>query len=234
MNINQIINEEISNIHVDNKIKCLQALIKIELEKYDNNYDDRWDDLRQEYRNISIYLDNGYFLSNKAEDDAVMNNFLSGLNYSDNHTYKQGEVAGILKNSGLKIYKAIGDKTLFRGVSLADWERIKNQGYIDSDMRGAIFPDEGINLSQTPSTASYYLPAPDKGVILAINPNGLDKYMLRDEYIRIFKPIPIRNIIKVSDIISTGKYGEKLSTDIFKKVAEIEERLKLLGINNNC
>ena len=99
----------------------------------------------------------------------------------------------LYSTQNIRVFKASGDKTLFRGVSVEDWNRIKSQGYIDSDMRGAIISTEGINLAQTPSTAQYYLPHNDKGVILAINPQGLDLYMLSDEYIRIFEPIPIKN-----------------------------------------
>lgn len=165
-----------------------------------------------------------------------MDIFLKNLNYSDNHTYKKGERVGILpnSNSNIPIYRAWGDKTLFRGVSLKDWERIKNQGYIDSDMRGAIVDSEGINLGQTPKTALYYFPHNDKGVIMAISPKNLDLYMLSDEYIRSFNTIPTENIIKISDVFIKNKTGVTLTTNTEKKINDIIGRLKMINIDVDC
>ena len=219
------------------KIRCIQKILKQELDKYNNeNLDDRWCDIRQELRRIDGYFQDGYFLANRDDESSQMNIFLKNLNYSDNHTYKKGEQVGILPNSNSKIpiYRAIGDKTLFRGVSLKDWKRIENQGYIDSDMRGAIVESEGINLGQTPKTALYYLPHNDKGVIMAISPKNLDLYMLSDEYIRVFDTIPIGNVIKVSDVFMKNKMGGTLTTNTEKKINDMIDRLKTINIYVDC
>jgi hypothetical protein len=227
----------------DIKLKCIQSILKQEIEKYQNNenYDDIWFEIRNELRRIDGYFEDGYFLANKYDEENDLNEFLEGINYSNNYTYKKGEQVRKLetsnsdfKNSDLPVYKAIGDKTLFRGVSLKDWNRIKNQGIIDSDMRGAILETEGINLGQTPKTASYYLPHNNDGVILAISPKGLDLYMLDDEYIRVFEPIPIKNVIKVSSIISKNKIGSIVTKNTQKKINDMINRLKNINVEINC
>ena len=101
-------------------------------------------------------------------------------------------------------------------------------------MRGAILETEGINLGQTPKTASYYLPSNNDGVILAISPKGLDLYMLDDEYIRVFEPIPIKNVIKVSSIITKNKIGGIVTKNTQKKTNEMINRLKNINVEINC
>jgi hypothetical protein len=140
----------------------------------------------------------------------------------------------MLPNSNKFVYRATGNKTLFRGVSLKDWDRIKNQGFIDSDMRSAIFETEGINLGQTPNEASYYLPHNEEGVILAVSPKNLDLYMLDDEYIRVFEPIPIKNIIKVSSVFLKSKIGSILTTNTEGKINDMINRLKTINVDVNC
>lgn len=229
--------------NIKDKLKCIQSTLenieKVEREtRYENHL---WVDIRPELRSIKNYFRDGYFISNGEEDEIKFKKFLSGLDFSDSHTYKRGEKVGKLPisnrggiNSDMSIYKAIGTKILFRGVSLNDWKRIKRQGFIDSDMRDAIVETEGINLGQRPSTGRYYLPANDKGVILAISPKNLDLYMLDDEYIRVFKPIPLKNIIKVSDIYIKNNEGISLSINTEKHINDIIDRMKKLGINLEC
>jgi len=240
--IYEYLNENTEN-NLDVKLKCIQTILKEELDKHKNKdlLDDRWIEIRQELRRINGYFEDGYFLANKDDEKNKMN-FLKNLNYSNTHTYKKGEKTGILPDSNrgydninkIPIYKAIGDKTLFRGVSLKDWERIKNQGKIDSDMRGAIVESEGINLGQTPNTAKYYLPHNNKGVILAISPKNLDLYILDDEYVRVFEPIPIKNVIKISDIFIKNKHGLTLTTNTEKKINDMIDRLKNIDVDINC
>jgi len=224
---------------ITNKLKYIQSILKQELENYQKseNYDDRWFEIRSELRRIDGYLEDGYFPANKDDEENEMNDFLKGLDYSNNYTYKKGEQVRKLetsnnsyKNSELPVYRAIGDKTLFRGVSLNDWNRIKNQGFIDSDMRGAILETEGINLAQTPKTANYYLPHNSEGVILAISPKNLDLFMLDDEYIRVFESIPFKNIIKVSSIIFKNKIGSNMSKNTEKKFNDMVNRLKSINV----
>ena len=110
---------------------------------------------------------------------------------------------------------ALGDKfeveltggVLFRGVTKEDWERIQNQGYIDTDGRGVISPEEEINLSTSVVTAETYIPHGKQGVVLAIDPTGLDLFMIgADDYLRASGRIPIDNVVKVSGPI--GKDSE--------------------------
>ncbi len=232
--IHKSLYEESSKNNFKRQIDCIKSKLEIELNKYgDENRDDRWFEIRQELIKINGYIEDGYFSSNTVEVEKDLNKFLVGLNHSDKYTYKKGEVSKTIGNS-LEVYKAIGDKTLFRGVSVNDYNRIKSQGYIDSDMRGAILSDEGINLGQTASTALYYLPNNMEGVLLAINPKGLDLYMLKDEYIRVFEPIPIKNIIKVSNPFLTSKTGSILSLDTKTKIDEMIKRLKKLNVDIKC
>lgn len=241
--IREFLNEqqEVEN-KLNIKLKCIKTTLKQELDKYNNeNLDDRWIDIRQELRRIEGYFEDGYFFANRDDEESQMDVFLKNLNYSNNHTYKKGEQVGMLptsnrgfNNSEIPFYRAIGNKTLFRGVSLEDWERIKKQGYIDSDKRGAILETEGINLGQTPQTGLYYLPHNNKGVIMAISPKNLDLYMLSDEYIRVFDPIPIGNVITVSDVFIKNEMGGTLTTNTEKKINDMIDRLKTIDIYVNC
>ena len=235
----EILKENNQPNEITNKLKYIQSILKHELENYQKseNYDDRWFEIRSELRRINGYLEDGYFTANKDDEENEMNEFLKGLDYSNNYTYKRGEQVRKLKasnnsykNSELPVYRAIGDKTLFRGVSLNDWNRIKNQGFIDSDMRGAILETEGINLGQTPNIASYYLPNNSEGVILAISPKNLDLFMLSDEYIRVFESIPLKNVIKVSPIIIKNKTGSIMSKNTQKKINDMINRLKSINV----
>ena len=235
--IYESLNEKDKSNKFDIKLRCIQKQLKDELNEYNvgENYDDRWFEIRQELRRVNGYFEDGYFSANKEEYSMMMTNFLKNLNYGNENTYKRGEVVKFLSTSNrLPVYRAIGDEILFRAVSLEDWNRIKNQGYIDSDMRGAILETEGINLAQTPDTATYYLPHNSEGVILAISPKNLDLYMLSDEYIRIFEPIPIENIIKISDIMITSKVGSILIKNTEKKINDLINRLKNIDVHVDC
>ena len=206
------VNEGQVSESVDGRLKCIQNTLRSELKNYPTG-DDVWVLIRQEIRNINGYFEDGYFLIGQKEYRNRMSEFLEGLDYSDKYTYKKGEKAGVLRNTGISYYKAEGDKVLFRGVSLEDWKRIQRQGFINSDMRGSIVETEGINLGQIPSTASYYLPHGKEGFILAISPEKLDLYMLNDEYIRVFEPIPLDNVVKVSGIFIKNDQGGILTKD---------------------
>jgi len=246
MTILQIINEEIQNVALDKRIKCIADTLEAELNSYGNseNWDDRWFEIKQVHRKFTSYLKYGAFSVNNDDNDVWLNNFVQGLNSSENNTYRKGDDVTnefpdlgrdqIYSTQNIRVFRASGDKTLFRGVSVDDWNRIKSQGYIDSDMRGAIISTEGINLAQTPSTAQYYLPHSDQGVILAVNPQGLDLYMLTDEYIRVFEPIPVGNIIKVSDVVTKTDMGGMLSTNNGELLKRYENELNKLNVPINC
>lgn len=238
--IRQHLFESDTNENALERVNCIKMQLEREFDKYyraSNGQDGTWIDIRQQIRKIDRYLKTGHFMMQGEEEDEKMEEFLSGLDYSDSHTYKKGEKMGFIPNTSSKIpiYRAEGsDKTLFRGVSLRDWERIKSQGFIDSDMRDAIVETEGINLAQRPNTAKYYLPHNSKGVIIAISPKNLDLYILEDEYIRVFEPIPIKNVIKVSDVFMKDDMGATLTTNTEKNVRQIIDNMKELGIEINC
>jgi len=128
--------------------------------------------------------------------------------------WRKGEEVGYNENVGT-ITKAIPPEgqsnVLYRVVTKEDYERILAAGQIDSDMRGAITPDEGINLTPKTATAAYYLPRGETGVIIAIDTTGLDlNFIQSDSYVRSFKPIPADKIVGRSDFIhkdaETGDY----------------------------
>lgn len=230
------------------RIICVKDQLFTLLKSHEENdkYDDEWFTIRQELRKIEGYIKDGYFQMNGSEFNAEMKNFVDGLDYSNTHTYKRGNIAihkfpeldkNLFKGSTSNIsniWEAKGSKILFRGVSLKDWERIQSQGYIDSDMRGAISAYEGINLAQNPSTAFNYLPVNDEGIVLAISPQNLDLYIMQDEYIRVFDSIPFENIKKISPVYLKNDMGALLSTNIMFHFNEILKILKNHNINLNC
>ena len=249
LNLYQIINHTIITFlneqhtsDLKSKMECVEKIVRNEFENYKidstKGYDDKWFELRSIHRIIQHFLKTGYFRLTREEHDQVLNDFLQGLNYSDSNIYRKGELARETP-TGLKIYhaekKVRDDVLLFRGVGINDFNRIKSQGYIDTDMRGAISEYEGINLAQTPRTAEYYLPHNDYGVIMAIDPSGLDLYIMADEYIRVFEPIPFENVVRVSEPILKDEHGSILSTtNMNKRYYDIIEASRKLDIDVNC
>ena len=126
---------------------------------------------------------------------------------------KRGEKVRDNENLG-GIFKATGSGVLFRGVSLEDYNRIKKEGFIDTDFRAAITKQEGINLTPDTRTASYYTPMGGNGVILAINTDGLDLYNIgADSYIRSFDKIPAERIIDVTEPFYKSQEGSYYTQD---------------------
>ena len=244
MDVLSIIKEEIENLSdgdFDLKFKCIYNSIKNRFDQYDDkNLDDTWVDIRGILRRLDNYKKLGSFQMNQNEFGEFVKNFTNGLDYSNLNTYKKGEhvrnleQSNKLSHSDMEVYKAVGNKTLFRGVSLEDWKRIENQGYIDTDMRGAISEYEGINLAQIPTTSFTYLPLNNSGVVMAIEPKGLDLYMLRDGYIRVFEPIPLTNVIKISDVMGKNKIGSYLSTNKNMHLDKLKQQALNLGVSINC
>lgn len=90
---------------------------------------------------------------------------------------------------------------LYRTVTERDWERIQEQGYIDSDQRGAISLNEGINLATSIAQSLNYAKNGDNVVLLEINPQGLNLHGYdADQYIRTWDKIPL------SSVINSGKF----------------------------
>jgi len=120
--------------------------------------------------------------------------------------YKNGKQIG--KEDFGKTYEVEGSGLLYRGVSKADYERINKQGFIDTDMRGAISRREGMNLAKDPATSASYLPNNAGGYVIAINPKGLNLFGTdADNYIRTRDVVPIENIVKVSEYIAKDDMG---------------------------
>lgn len=234
------IKEDINNTESKETAKCLYKAIEAERELYvgDKPLDNRFHELDKLYYELKSFIEDGNFSHNREEVKKMWEDFTEGLNYSNTETYQRGEeVTHLFKEleaEKIKVWKAIGDKVLFRGVSLDDWKRINSRGKIDSDMRGSISKYEGINLGQTISTADYYLPSGKDGVILAIDPKGLNLYRLRDDYVRSFEPIPLKNVIKISDIITKNGHGATVNKSVESKIEEIRDKLKKLGIKTTC
>jgi hypothetical protein len=223
---------------INERVKCINENLKNKLSEYENQnqYDDLWFEMRTIIRKLDGYLESGKFGMSRDEFKEFKNSFFP-LD-DDKYRYQRGEEVTQqfpnLMKLNIKIWRTKGDSVIYRGVSIQDWVRIQKQGYIDSDMRSAITEYEGINLGQTIEVASSYLPINNDGVILAINPKGLDMYILTDDYIRLFEPIPIENVIKVSDVVSKDKLGAILSPNTNEKLNEIEDWLKLNSINVKC
>jgi hypothetical protein len=107
------------------------------------------------------------------------------------------------------VYESTGSGTLFRGITVADYERIMDQGFMDTDGRSAISPDyEGINLTPSTATAFAYFPVGEESVIVAINTDGLPLYQVgADDYPRSFDPIPADRIIAVSEPVVKDEFA---------------------------
>lgn len=122
-------------------------------------------------------------------------------------TVSKGEMTGEDSDLG-GIYEAEVDGYLFRGVSVEDYNRIKKEGFIDTDLRGAISDKEGINLTPYSATAFNYLPEGVEGVVMAMkvsDKSGL--FMIgADDYVRSSKPIPFTDVEFVTTPVIEGRY----------------------------
>lgn len=119
------------------------------------------------------------------------------------YKWNRGEFIKELDSIG-KMYKAVptGPAIVYRGVTSQDWERMQKQGFLDSDRRGAISMDEGMNLATTASTSAYYIPEGEEGVVLAIDASKSNLFKIEaDEYLRTYDKIPLDRVLKHSGII---------------------------------
>ena len=125
--------------------------------------------------------------------------------FTPNVRWGRGSQIGESRNLG-KEYEAVpkvgGNRVLFRGVSVDDWNRMQKNGYVDTDMRDVIDRDEGMNLSPDVRTAAYYLPMRSEGVILAMKTDHAKLFKIEpDEYIRTKDKIPLSDVLAVSPVI---------------------------------
>ena len=157
---------------------------------------------------IERFIQDGAAGMSRADINELMREFSAGMNIGE---YRRGAKIG--ESSSLRgKFEAIGDFTLFRSVTMENYEDIQRRGYITTDCRGCIVPDEeGINLSDSPTTAFGYIPPGQPGVVLAIDPTGLELFMIgADHYIRTAVGIHKDYIIKVSDPVmryASGRFG---------------------------
>lgn len=129
------------------------------------------------------------------------------------------------------IYETDVSGYLFRGVSLEDYNRIKETGFIDTDLRGVISTEEGTNLAYSAGTAFNYLPDNAEGVVMVIDVS--DKTGLfqigADDYVRASKPIPFSDVKMVTTPSIGGAYtaikGGKTSPVKIKTVVHKKEGL---------
>ena len=140
-------------------------------------------------------LPNAEDLQVQSERSKVLSTLPTGETTAQKGT--EYEKSGELSKTSYKVSGPI-----YRGVSLEDYKRIKKQGYVDTDMRGAISRDEGMNLAKDPRTALEYVPNDKQGVVLAIDPGKLKLWGIKsDDYIRTSDKIPGEAILGVSDIM---------------------------------
>lgn len=94
------------------------------------------------------------------------------------------------------IYEADVVGYLYRGVSMEDYNRILETGFIDTDMRGVISDQEGINLATRAGTGFNYLPSDQEGVVMAIKVSNKEALFMigADDYVRSSEPIPVSDI----------------------------------------
>ncbi len=92
-------------------------------------------------------------------------------------------------------YKVKANKPLYRTVSQRDWDRIQEQGFLDSDQRGAVSTSEGANFSTNPEASKTYAPKDDYGVVLEIDPDAANWHGYNyDQYVRTWDNIPVSKI----------------------------------------
>ena len=92
-------------------------------------------------------------------------------------------------------YQVKANKPLYRTVSQRDWDRIEEQGFLDSDQRGAVSASEGANFATTPEASKTYAPKNDYGIVLEIDPDAANWHGYNyDQYIRTWDKIPVGKI----------------------------------------
>ena len=99
-------------------------------------------------------------------------------------------------------YEVEANGPLYRTVTEKDWQRIQEQGYIDSDQRGAIYSGEGTNLARTIPMSLEYAKKGENSVLMVIDPNGFNLHGYdADPYIRTWDKIPLENVIDSGKLI---------------------------------
>jgi hypothetical protein len=98
-------------------------------------------------------------------------------------------------------FKVEAQGPLYRSVTQRDWDRIQEQGYLDSDQRYAVSKKEGINMATSPLSSITYAGKGDNSVLLKIDPSNINLHGYSgDQYVRTWDKI------KLSDIEDIGKF----------------------------
>lgn len=103
-------------------------------------------------------------------------------------------------------------KHIFRAISEADWQRIQEQGYIDTHGEWNLDPSEGLNAAFEPSV--FYLPKVGAGRIIRIDYNDDDGWRMEervDSYLKTDKKVPLSRVSLVTPIIE-GRLLEEASS----------------------
>ena len=123
-------------------------------------------------------------------------------------------------------FKVEVDGPLFRSVTQKDWDRIQEQGYLDSDQRYAVSKKEGVNMASSPLSAITYAPIGDNSVLLKINPSNISLHgYAGDQYIRTWDRIKLEDIEDVGKFIGGETVPSYMSqsnkSDIARKMPEV-------------
>jgi len=218
---------------LDVEIERLKSAIDDLRKNYQEGDYEKYDSLRRKLRLLEFRKRNqGYSPITLKDRDEVLKdlhslndnipthyreNIIGEMEDTGRRHRKTKDIIGYTKELGPKYRVDITGGVLYRGVTLEDWHRILDQGYLDTDGRGAIVPeDEQINLSPYPETAAEYIPSGHIGVVLAIDVDGLDLFMIDpDDYIRAAGRIPLKNIVSVSKPIGKDDgYGGMYLPDV--------------------
>lgn len=230
------ISEKINQAYLDYAKKVQSLKDKINNLRKQEGDSDRVEKMMEDFfnmrdieRQLKTLSEQGALNMTVEETDRFLDDIKSGLGKTK---YIRGKIIG--KNNELgDLFAAEGDGVLYRSVTLDDWGRIQKQGFVDSDKRGAISEQEGTNLAIDPRTSLYYLPHNQKGVIIAIDPKGVDLFMIKnDDYLRTNSIIPISNVVKVSEVIGAGDIsGNYLPSKGNRQLSEAYHKAKSDGTN---
>ena len=122
-------------------------------------------------------------------------------------------------------FRVESDGPLFRSVTQKDWDRIQDQGYLDSDQRYAVSKKEGVNMASSPLSAITYAPIGDNSVLLKINPSNISLHgYAGDQYIRTWDRIQLEDIEDVGKFIGGETIPSYMSqsneSDMARKMPE--------------
>lgn len=219
------------------KIKAQRREIDLQMDSPDAMFDE-FQELNKKIKNLQLYKEGKYYSYEAIDEVAEQLNDLNKPYKKEVKTTFSTIKTNVFKLDKVKedvdlggIYNTEVNGYLFRGVSLEDYKRIKEQGYIDTDLRGAISDREGINLATDARTSFNYLPEKEEGVVLVIDVS--DKSSLfqigADDYVRASRPIPFTDVKMVTTpsigMAYTAIKGGKVTPVKIKKVNHNQESL---------